>query len=360
MSDIRKWRFTTGYGATSQISNVFTDFWGEWKASGDPAIISYQIHGQYDLASKLTGSTDAFEIRAIFEKRNKLLAKYKGRQGLLEVDFAMGGSRPETLADVVLDEISIGQGDNNLLLEIDMTFKYPMSGTLVRTISLIQVAAPTTADSARTWDSAIYYKFGDLVIYGGLVFNAIKQSLNQVPSVGIYWGLWINPNRGDWDPLLTYASGDIVTYTGVNWKAKQPNRNQAPALNAIWGVNGTVISGMDNSFYVVAFSRPDATLFKPVARGSTIRVQSAPAMQVMTLTGIRQKVRPMTDSDLARRQSSEALMERFVNYIGTEFVVLVDGVSKGQCHLADVKQGSIDLPDAVTFDLVFNRGYVNG
>lgn len=359
MSDIRKWRFTTGYGATSLLQNLSTSFWGEWGATGEPANLTYTIRAQYELSDQ---SVDALERRALFEKRLKAIAKYQGRQGLLEIDFGAAGSRPETLTDVVLESFSPGQADNNLILEADLVFRFPMPGTLLRTLSAIKITPPppVPADYSPT---TVYY-VGNTVRYLGQTYRCLfGPSVGYPPNtepLGVVWELVADSNKGAWSVDALYVTGDVVTYNDVIWKAKQANHGQIPANNAIWGVNGVSVGAIDNTWFIVDYERQDRTLFKTVARGADIRVRSSPAMQTVTLTGIRQKVTALADTELSRRQASEAKMKAWVDLKGEEMAVTIDGVAQGAMHLSDVKKNNIDLPDAVAFDLVFFKGYVNG
>lgn len=355
MSDIRKWRFTTGYGATSLLQNLNTSFWGEWGASGDPAVLQYTIHAQYELADI---TVDALERRAAYEKRLKVLAKYIGRQGLLEIDWAEAGSRPETLADVVLESVSPGQADNNLILEADLVFKFPTPGTLLRTLAATKITPPPTAPAA--YDAAIIYYAGNTALYLGATYKALVTVTAITPGTDTSWEVVTDQNKGAWSTTILYATGDVVTYQDVIWKAKQANHGQIPANNSIWGVNGVSVGVLDDTWFVVSYDRQDRTLFKAVARGSDIRVRSSKSMTTVTLTGIRQKVASGSDTELARRQASELKMKAWVDLKGEELAVTLDGVSAGAMHLSDVKQNTVDLTDAVTFDLVFFQGYVNG
>ena len=312
MSDIRKWRFTAGHGTTSILKNDATDMWGEWKADGKPAILSYVIHAQYDLAKNLTTDRDALLMRSAIEKRMKAMMKYQGREGILDIDYDLGGTRPESLSNVTLESIAPVQVDNNLILEYDLTFTYATPGLLT-----------------RNWSATL---------------------MDQADS---------STNKGDWDPAVIYHQNDTVFYNGVLYKALQDNLNQPPAQNAIWALSGTALTGINNCYFVVDIDQADNTIFKPITRGKTIRIRAVPGMQTVTLTGIRQYV-SAADNELSRRQASELVMQTWIARKGTERRLVIDGAVFGVCHLQEVKKGSIDLPDAVTFDLVFLKGYING
>ena len=74
----------------------------------------------------------------------------------------------------------------------------------------------------RVWNSEVEYTFGDVVLYGGYLYVALENNLNQIPSAdGIQQdtGPWELITRGytvlgDWTLGVEYKPGDVVRHNG--------------------------------------------------------------------------------------------------------------------------------------------------
>jgi hypothetical protein len=86
------------------------------------------------------------------------------------------------------------------------------------------------------WDDAVQYQFGDIVRYGGNVYrNKQLQNTNIVPSTNSQdsTDAWELISKGysleeDWDDETEYKVGSIVRYGGSLWTAVVDNLNEIP------------------------------------------------------------------------------------------------------------------------------------
>lgn len=82
------------------------------------------------------------------------------------------------------------------------------------------------------WDGQATYGEGDRVSYGGVVFEALWWTRNQIPGDSP-WGAWAEiASTTDgvalWTASRIFTVGEIVEYAGVKYRAKWWTRNQAP------------------------------------------------------------------------------------------------------------------------------------
>jgi hypothetical protein len=116
MVGLRNWRWTVG-GA---VVTVVTDFWLDYKVSGVPPVITVTLHGCWEGVA-LT-ETDALKKRQAVESRLQVLEDLVGRQGTLDIDYGLVGTKQFT--KVTLTDVSFPQADNNLMLEYDLQFTW--------------------------------------------------------------------------------------------------------------------------------------------------------------------------------------------------------------------------------------------
>lgn len=307
----RKWRFSYGYGTVGTLLQGPTDFWVEYKQSGEPGRLEVVLHACWDYAKYTLGgnSLDGFKVRTAVEDRLLALQLAVGRTGTLDIDYDQttpSPSRARSIPNVVLETVTPTCADSNRLFEYDITFGWATAGQQV-----------------RVW------------------------------GVGV-----LGSYRGVWDVGTNYNAGDIVL-SATLWLAKQSNRGQLPANNAIWGPQSGVTTQGNTTFLLVPRTRPDRTAFKPVYRASDVRIPAAKGLETVKLTGIRQSITGGVDGS-GSKTAAEAAIGAWVDQIGNEMLLQAGGTSYGLCHLQDVQPGRMDLPDAVTFELTFVRGYVNG
>lgn len=97
---------------------------------------------------------------------------------------------------------------------------------------------PFTIAGATIWNDASSYLPGELVLYSGVVYRCIANSLNDQPDISpIYWVA--DPTLYQtWSGTQSYSVGDIVSSGGVFYIATAPSVNQTPSLfSQFWSPN---------------------------------------------------------------------------------------------------------------------------
>lgn len=110
--------------------------------------------------------------------------------------------------------------------------------------------------------------------------------------------------------------------------------------------------------FLVAYGKPDRTVFKEPFRAAPVRVPGGPGLKTIVITAIKKTV---SGADaLEKRQNGEAEVKDWAwNYVGNEGALLLDGETNlGTCHLRAVRPSDLSLPDAVVYELEFVTGYV--
>jgi hypothetical protein len=95
------------------------------------------------------------------------------------------------------------------------------------------------------WDSAIEYRVGDGIAYGGKVYISVKTGSNQVPPNATYWSQFADgiQYEGAWSSTANYQKNDVVTYGPDVFIAKQDTTNHNPATSpSYWD---TFVTGID-------------------------------------------------------------------------------------------------------------------
>ncbi|HEX4381227.1 MAG TPA: hypothetical protein VH022_14390 [Candidatus Acidoferrum sp.] len=97
-----------------------------------------------------------------------------------------------------------------------------------------QASSTLDASNYDAWDPAVTYNPGATVGYGGVVYEAIVLSTNQIPVANgsIYW-LQIGATPY-WNMNTAYNPGDVVTwFNGALYVAMNSNTNVQPP-NSVW------------------------------------------------------------------------------------------------------------------------------
>jgi hypothetical protein len=87
------------------------------------------------------------------------------------------------------------------------------------------------------WSSAVQYKIGDIVAYGGNNYVAITNNINQNPvTMTGEWRLFTkNFNfRNDWDIAENYNPGDVIRHGGYTYLALTQHTAQVPPNTSHW------------------------------------------------------------------------------------------------------------------------------
>ena len=91
----------------------------------------------------------------------------------------------------------------------------------------------------NSWNSGTTYAVGDVVTYGGYVYNAISINVNQTPSTATgYWSVVTTGynQRNDWSLSASYRTGDVVLFGGWSYVALADSTNQQPYIGTT-GIN---------------------------------------------------------------------------------------------------------------------------
>ena len=83
----------------------------------------------------------------------------------------------------------------------------------------------------NSYNGSTQYTIGDIVTYGGYVYQAKTDTLGNLPTNATYWSIvttGYNP-RGAWSIGTAYKIGDTVIYGAYSYIAAQDNTGQTPA-----------------------------------------------------------------------------------------------------------------------------------
>ena len=89
------------------------------------------------------------------------------------------------------------------------------------------------------WSSATGYQVGDVVKYGGVVYIATSNSSNSIPSLSsLSWEVLVYglEYKGTYDDATAYKLNDIVLYGGTSYIALQPGTGNEPTPGSYWAV----------------------------------------------------------------------------------------------------------------------------
>ena len=90
------------------------------------------------------------------------------------------------------------------------------------------------------WDALSYYEKGDLVLYSGVYYEALKTTFTFATPTNT--NLWKVRTNLTYSQLISYVTGDVVIYAGNSYVAVQPSKNQTPpptagSVNTFWQKN---------------------------------------------------------------------------------------------------------------------------
>ena len=95
------------------------------------------------------------------------------------------------------------------------------------------------------------YKIGDGVAHGGVVYVAIKDSVNVTPPNAVYWSRFLDgiQYEGEYTNTTVYQKNDVVRYGGSIYVAKQDTTNNLPTNTTFWDkfVEGVSPEGIYNN-----------------------------------------------------------------------------------------------------------------
>jgi hypothetical protein len=101
------------------------------------------------------------------------------------------------------------------------------------------------------FSTAANYKIGDGVAHGGVVYVAIKDSVNITPPNATYWSRFLDgiQYEGEYTNTTVYQKNDVVRYGGSIYVAKQDTTNNLPTNTTFWDkfVEGVSPEGIYNN-----------------------------------------------------------------------------------------------------------------
>lgn len=135
--------------------------------------------------------------------------------------------------------------------------------------------------------------------------------------------------------------------------------NPAPYVKTV-ATSSIPLLDIATTNFIIERSREDRADFKPVFRASPIRISGGPGLETISVIGIKQLT---TQADLLdQRQEAEGLVKSWTDLIGSEGLLRIDKDDVAEetivAHLVNASPTDLGLPDAVTFDLEFNTGFV--
>jgi len=91
-----------------------------------------------------------------------------------------------------------------------------------------------------TWDALNFYEKGDLVLYLGVYYEALKTTFAFATPTNT--NLWKVRTNLTYSATTSYITGDVVVYSGNSYIALQNSKNQTPPttlgnVNAYWQMN---------------------------------------------------------------------------------------------------------------------------
>lgn len=93
------------------------------------------------------------------------------------------------------------------------------------------------AQDFPAWSSTLLYNPGNVVSFGGKIYQALIVNTNVQPDTSITTWQLIS-DYPPWTGLVQYSSGDVVTYNGQLYVAQAPNLDINPTSGDTIMVNG--------------------------------------------------------------------------------------------------------------------------
>ena len=94
----------------------------------------------------------------------------------------------------------------------------------------------------NTYNGSTQYTIGDIVTYGGYVYQAKTDTIGNLPTNATYWSLVTTgySPQGTWSGSTAYKVGSVVNYGAYSYVASQDSTNQIPTpSSSYWTVVGT-------------------------------------------------------------------------------------------------------------------------
>ncbi len=154
----------------------------------------------------------------------------------------------------------------------------------------------------------------------------------------------VGPNLDDHNQLFEYNMEFLYPLSGLGSAAEIARTFKFGAYATVNALN-----------FAVATLEEDRTVFKRVFRAAPMRVIAGPSLTMIKLLAIREQTTGGTD--LAKRQDAESEIATWSARTGETGTLLVDGGSKGTCHLRKATPSDLELPDSVTYELEFLKDY---
>ena len=94
----------------------------------------------------------------------------------------------------------------------------------------------------NTYNGSTQYTIGDIVTYGGYVYQAKTDTIGNLPTNATYWSLVTTgySPQGTWSGSTAYKVGSVVNYGAYSYVASQDSTGQTPSpSSSYWTVVGT-------------------------------------------------------------------------------------------------------------------------
>ncbi len=175
---------------------------------------------------------------------------------------------------------------------------------------------------------------GDLLIDEGTAYEKLIRGV-QLSGVTL--------NEGKTNAALDYDVTFVIGLSGLGMRGIARDLEFGEAV-------------LTAANFLVEYAGSDTTVFKDVFRAAPIRVETGASLKSVLVSAVVESVAASTP--LGRRQKTEAIVKEWAwNRLGSEGELKIDGASLGTAHLASVVPSSLELPDAVVYDLEFLTGY---
>ncbi len=250
-------------------------------------------------------------------------------KGLRKLKFDVPGSGPFELENTDFWLDYAGGEDGTIILTLEGIWDKVCPGTAYALVRRQELEA-IVRELAQWYQG----KTGDLTIDEG---HASEKVLSGVKLIDV-----------SWDEAASNAGLIYSMSFGINLGIA----SGAQAARLL--VFGTKALAADN--FIVEYTGRDQTAFKPVFRAAPVRIDGGPPIKTVVVTAIVQNL--VSGTLLQRRQQAEAIVKDWIdNYLGEEGVLTIDGLGLGTAHLLQIRAGTLDVPDAVGYDMEFAIEY---
>ena len=250
-------------------------------------------------------------------------------KGLRKLKFDVPGSGPFELENTDFWLDYAGGEDGTIILTLEGIWDKVCPGTAYGLVRRQELEA-IVRELAQWYQG----KTGELTIDEG---HAGEKVLSGVKLIEV-----------SWDEAASNAGLIYSMSFGINLGIA------SGAQTARLLVFGTKALAADN--YIVEYTGRDQTAFKEVFRAAPVRIPGGPPIKTVVVTAIVQNL--SSGTLLQRRQQAEAIVKDWIdNYLGEEGLLTIDGLGLGTAHLLQIRAGTLDVPDAVGYDMEFAIEY---